>query len=142
MPDKQQVNQRPPGPAQQEERPARLEWLLGAAGLVLLLSSIGYLAYQAISGASRPPAPVLSVIAVDPQQGKFLVRVQVTNQGSTTAAALKITGSLTRDGAVVEQAEAVLDYLPAGSAREGGLFFSRDPRQYELELSAAGYQKP
>ena len=38
--------------------------------------------------------------------------------------------------------EAVLDYVPAGSDREGGLWFSRDPRAGQLTLRAKGYADP
>ena len=35
-----------------------------------------------------------------------------------------------------------MDYLPPGSEREGGLFFSRDPRRHEVRLRAKGYVDP
>ena len=35
-----------------------------------------------------------------------------------------------------------LDYLPPHSKRRGGLFFTRDPRQFELQARAFGYEEP
>jgi uncharacterized protein (TIGR02588 family) len=36
----------------------------------------------------------------------------------------------------------VLDYVPPRSSREGGLWFSRDPRAGRLTLRATGYAEP
>jgi uncharacterized protein (TIGR02588 family) len=48
-----------------------------------------------------------------------------------------------KDGAeIIETSEVTIDYVPAGSQRQAGLFFIRDPQQYELQLSAKGYEQP
>lgn len=140
--DDQGTERRGSGNKQQEKSPALLEWLMGAAGLLLLLSSMAYLGYEALTGGSRPPAPTVQAIGLETQGEVFLVRIRVRNEGDMTGTSVRITGALSRDGSVVERTEAVLDYLPAGSTRDGGLFFSHDPRQYQLELRAAGYQDP
>jgi uncharacterized protein (TIGR02588 family) len=35
-----------------------------------------------------------------------------------------------------------LDYSPPGSEKQAGLFFTRDPRQFQLQVRALGYVEP
>jgi uncharacterized protein (TIGR02588 family) len=35
-----------------------------------------------------------------------------------------------------------IDYVPSRSSRKAGLFFMRDPREFDLSLRALGYQSP
>ena len=53
-----------------------------------------------------------------------------------------VEGELAGPDGPIETSEATMDYLPPGSEREGGLFFSRDPRRYEVRLRAKGYVDP
>ena len=72
----------------------------------------------------------------------YLVQFRASNQGGSAAAELTIEGQLTGPDGDTEASEAVLDYLPPRSDREGGLVFSRDPRVGQLSLRAKGYAKP
>jgi uncharacterized protein (TIGR02588 family) len=110
-------------------------------GLVLLLATLGYLLYDG-NGGSQPPAPVLRVVGIEAQQGRFLVRVQAVNESRATAAALRVDGTVSRGGEVLERSELEFDYLPGRSTREGGMFFTRDPRSLQLELAARSYRAP
>lgn len=125
-----------------EEAPPFWEWVVAGIGLLLLLASLAYLGYHALQGPQSPPAPRIELLGVHAQEGRFLVRVRVRNAGGQTAAGLKLSGELRQGTETLEQSEAELDYLPGGSSREAGLFFTRDPRGVQLELSAQGYQKP
>ena len=115
---------------------------LTAIGLLLLLASIGYLAYDAVTEREEPPSPAIRITAIEPQGDRFLVRVQVVNRTRATASALRIEGELRRGSEVVERSETEFDYLPGKSSREGGLFFRADPRTLQLVLSARSYQAP
>jgi uncharacterized protein (TIGR02588 family) len=53
-----------------------------------------------------------------------------------------IEGKVVAPDGATERAEAVLDYLPPRSDREGALLFTTDPRRGELRLRATGYAKP
>ena len=64
------------------------------------------------------------------------------NQGGSAAAELTIEGELISPDGSAETSEAVLDYVPARSSREGGLWFSGDPRAGQLTLRATGYADP
>ncbi|NNU43775.1 hypothetical protein [Ramlibacter montanisoli] len=88
------------------------------------------------------PAPQVRLVDIQQQDGRYLARVQVFNQGRATAAALRVQGELRRGGEVVETSELEFQHVPGKSTREGGLFFVQDPRQLQLQLSARSYQKP
>jgi uncharacterized protein (TIGR02588 family) len=49
---------------------------------------------------------------------------------------------LSADRGAPEVSSVILDYIPGQSAREGGLFFTQDPRSGNLVLRASGYAKP
>lgn len=127
--------------APRDAAPPLSEWFVAAIGLALLVGSVAYLLYDG-NGRSQPPAPVVRMLAVEPQQGRFLVRVQAVNESRTTAAALRVEGTLRRGGETVERSEIEFDYLPGRSTREGGMFFTADPRGLQLELSARSYREP
>lgn len=64
------------------------------------------------------------------------------NSGSRAAAAVHAEARLVRNGELVEQARATLDYVPATSQKEGGFWFENDPRLGELSLRVSGYEAP
>lgn len=125
-----------------EEPPSAWEWLVAAIGLLLLVASIGYLAYDEVAGNGDVPVPTLRITGIEPQGKHFLVRLQVANAGRATAADLRVEGELRRGGEVVERSETEFAYLPGRSTREAGLFFRHDPRALELVLAARSYQQP
>ena len=45
-------------------------------------------------------------------------------------------------GGADETSRVVFDYVPGHSVRQGGLFFTRDPRTGHLTLRARGYSAP
>jgi uncharacterized protein (TIGR02588 family) len=117
-------------------------WGIGMLGLVLVLGSIGFALYEAAAGDSSPPDVTVEVMEILPAQNGFLVEFRVINEGGTTAAGLTVEGEL-RDGAeIVEASDTTVEYVPSHSERQGGLFFTQDPRQYELQLRAKGYEAP
>jgi uncharacterized protein (TIGR02588 family) len=126
----------------QRERPSSLEWTVAAFGLLVVLYTLGFLTYEAVAGDTSSPDPLIRVTSVHKVQGGYLAQVEVSNRGGDTAAGLLIEGTLKRGGQDVETSETTLDYLPGQSLREAGLFFGEDPRRYQLELRALGYQEP
>jgi uncharacterized protein (TIGR02588 family) len=125
-----------------EEPPPFWEWVVAGVGLVLLLASIGYLAYHAIARPHIAPVPVIELAGVQEQRGRFVALVRVSNRGTLAAEKLVVSGRLKRGGETVEEAETEFEHLPGESSREAGLFFSRDPRAFQLELAARSYLKP
>ena len=121
---------------------SRLEWAAAAMGGVLLAALIGYLAYTGLTAAAGPPRVEVRTGQLDQGPGGYIVQFTARNDGHSTAAAVKVRGRLSLGDQVVEESEAVLDFVPERSEREGGLFFERDPRRHTLSVRAEGYAKP
>jgi uncharacterized protein (TIGR02588 family) len=117
-------------------------WGIGVLGLVLILGSIGFVLYEAVAGDSSPPDVKVQVEAILPTQNGFLVEFRLINEGGTTAAGLTVEGELQNGAEIVESSDTTIEYLPSHSERKGGLFFTLDPRRYQLQLRAKGYETP
>jgi len=137
--DQQRV---PPQAGSPEAAPPFWEWVAAGVGLLLVLASIGVLAYHAWTGQSALPRPQVQVVTIEQQPAGWLVAVRVHNRAPATAAALRLTGRLRQGSEVVEESKLELQYLPGGSSREGGFFFLRDPRLHRLEWSFESYEQP
>jgi uncharacterized protein (TIGR02588 family) len=128
--------------AQERDRPPLYEWVVAALGLLTVLYAFGFLTYEAVSDDTSPPDPLLRVTGVQEVRAGYLAQVEVLNREGDTAAGLMVEGTLKQGNQDVQTSEITLDYLPGHSARKVGLFFSKDPRRYHLELRALGYQEP
>jgi uncharacterized protein (TIGR02588 family) len=118
-------------------------WGIGVFGLALILGSIGFMLYQAAVGESSPPDVTVQTQSIVTTRNGYLVTFRAVNEGGSTAEGLTVEGVLRRNGnEIVESSSTIIEYLPAHSEREGGLFFTGDPRQHELLLRAKGYEKP
>lgn len=117
-------------------------WGIGLLGLVLVLGSIGLALYEAAVGDSSPPDVTVELEEILPVQNGFLVEFRVINEGGTTAAGLTVEGELRNGTEIVETSDTTIEYVPSHSERAGGLFFTLDPRQYDLQLRATGYETP
>lgn len=124
------------------KEPPFWERAIAFLGLILVLGSLGFLLYEGLWGDDSPPDVIVEREQILDSGEDYLVKFKARNEGGETAAAVKITGTLTRDGEQIEQAEVTLDYVPASSEVRGGLYFSNDPREGQLELGASGYQLP
>lgn len=119
-------------------------WMWGIAllGSALVLGSIVFALYEAAAGDSSPPDVTVQAVSIHPTRNGFLVEFRAVNEGGSTAEGLTVEGEL-RDGTEsVETSHTTIEYVPSHSEREGGLFFTSDPRRYELQLRAKGYEKP
>ncbi len=127
------------------ERPKQTpvwEWIIAAVGLILVVAALGTTLYRAVTEESTPPILEISVEAIQPNANGYLVKFRVKNTGNQTASGLTIEGELKRGEESAETSSATLAYAPANSRREGGLFFSKNPNEYKLEIRAKGYEKP
>ena len=120
-----------------------LEWTMALLGALIALALLGFIGWEALSGANDGPA-ILAVRAerIVPAQGGFVTEVKVENLSDSTAAAVQIEGVLKQGEAVVETSRATIDYVPGRGSRRAGLAFTRDPSGHRLEVRATGYQEP
>ena len=137
----------------QRKEPSKLEWLIGSVSMLLVLTGIGFLLYEAWTGTSLPPMVTLRVDRTTETPRGYVVEVTAANTGGTTARAVTIEGRLLEPAAgagssgqtapkVVETSSATLQWVPAHAERRGGLFFSRDPADYQLRVRPLGYDRP
>jgi uncharacterized protein (TIGR02588 family) len=118
------------------------EWLAAGVGLTLIIVAIASLLYHALTKHETPPSIQISVLSIEKQENRYLVRICAKNTGHTTAAQLAIEGIVTPSGGSEERSQLTLDYLPGGSERTAALFFHVDPRTSEFRIRPLGYQDP
>lgn len=119
-----------------------VEWAVAALGALLVLGAAGSLLYEALAGPATPPAVAVEVRAIQPVGSGYLVEFEAFNHGGETAAQVTVEGTLSHDGSEVEASTTMLDFIPPEAHRRGGLFFTEDPRAFELALRATGYASP
>ena len=118
------------------------EWIVAGVGLVLVASVIGFLIYEAFTGKRLPPDVKLSVDSVVEIRNGVLVRITAVNEGGMTAEGVIVEAELRSGTEPVERSRTTIDYLPPRSEKRAGLFFTRDPRQLDLQVRSLGYEEP
>jgi uncharacterized protein (TIGR02588 family) len=119
-----------------------LEWIVGGIGFVIIAGVLGFFLYAAINNDHPLPDVKLSVDAVVRLRNGYLVQFTAINEGGLTAQGVTVEGELRSGADVVERSETAIEFLPPGSKKRAGIFFSRDPRQFELKLRPLGYEEP
>jgi uncharacterized protein (TIGR02588 family) len=119
-------------------------WLLSIAslGLVLVAGSIVFMLYEAVAGDASPPDIKVRVETTEQTRNGYLVKFRAVNEGGSTAEGVTVEGVLRSGTEVLEVSDTILEWVPAHSEREGGLLFTSDPRQYQFQLRARGYENP
>jgi uncharacterized protein (TIGR02588 family) len=119
-----------------------LEWSVFAASLLLVVSVVAYLAYDALTAGDEPPRIAVQLGAPEQRADHFAVPVTVTNEGDQTAEGVVVEVVLER-GEEEEQAQFEVAFVPRQSAREGWVTFEQDPATADrLTARAIGYEKP
>lgn len=118
------------------------EWIIAAAGLILVAATIGLTIYRAATEEKTPPKLEVIVDSIEPSGDRFLVRFLVKNTGNQTASAVTVEGELKNGTEPAETSSATLTYSPAHSERRGGLYFTRLPDSANLQIRATGYEEP
>lgn len=117
------------------------EWLVSGLGLLLVLATAGYMGYAALTKKDSPPDIQVELLSFQPQRQGFLAAFRAVNHGDQAAHEVHIIGQM-GEGDAAELSDATLDFLPARSEKQGGLFFTRQPLKEALSLRASGYQAP
>ena len=118
------------------------EWIIAALGLVLVLGAIGTTFYRATTEDKTPPQLEVKIDLIEQSGAGHLVKFTVVNTGNQTAAAVAVEGELKAGAETAETSGSTLAYSPANSRRRGGLFFTKNPRQFELQIRVTGYEEP
>ena len=127
---------------QQKEETSVWEWVVAAISTALVLGAIGFMLYEALSEPPSPPRITVQVDSVVATSAGYIVEFTAENSGQTTAQGVEIEGELRSDTGTVQTSSATIGYVPQNASRQGGLFFTEDPRNYRLELRPKGYDRP
>ena len=120
-----------------------LEWLVFAASLILVLSTLGYLVYDGATFGEAPPSIEFQLGQPQQRSNRFVVPVSVTNRGDETAQGVHIEVTLESGGKEQENADFEIAFLPRHSTRKGWVTFKTDPRSVEqMQARVLGFEKP
>lgn len=123
-------------------RPHWVEWLTGLASTTIVVAMIGWMAYEAMTNADRPPEIAAQILTIDPLPSGWRVMIEVRNSGDQAAAAVEIKGSLLDGTTAIEEAGMTFDYVAAGSTSRGGLVFVNNPSLHQLQIVPSGFTEP
>ncbi len=119
-----------------------LEWAAALIGLALVCGAIGTMVWLGLTRGSAPPDVSVQVEAVTALADGYVVTIRALNTGATTAADVTVEGELRNASGVAETSTMSFKYLAPQSEKRGGLFFSKDPRKFELTVRPKGYETP
>src|SRR3546814_19215091 len=77
------------------------EWLVAAIGVILVVGSIGFMAYSAVIGESTPPKVLIRPATVIPSGSVFLVPFTAYNKVYATAEAVPNARTLSPGGSAL-----------------------------------------
>ena len=115
---------------------------MGGAGFLIVAAVLGFFLYAGLSEKRPMPDLQLSVDSVLQTGNGYIARVTARNEGGLTAEGVIVEGELRSGPELVERSQTVIEFLPAHSKKRAGLFFTRDPRQFELKVRPHGYEEP
>ena len=124
-----------------QEEVSRYEWLAAALGALIFLALIGAFVREATRSGPGTPDIVARVDSVRRATAGYIAYVTARNAGRA-ATSVRIVGELSRNGAVVEAADVMVELLGRGSAQSAGLYFSRDPAQHDLRVRPVSFLVP
>lgn len=119
-----------------------LEWLVLVVSGAVLVGLVGFLAVDGLTDEGEPPLPVVTLAPASAYEGagRWFVPAVVRNDGDRAAEAVQLRAEATVGGDT-EEAEASIDYLPAGSEVEVTFAFSAEP-DGEVAAGVIGFRLP
>lgn len=118
------------------------EKVVGSIGCALIVLTIGYLFWTAITNSDTPPVIEFEVTQIEKLADGYLVNVMVRNQGQRAVTRLNVEARLEGSEETLEQSTTSIDYLAAKSRQEVGFYFTENLERHELVFQALNYQKP
>ena len=114
------------------------EWVVFAASAVVLVAVLGLVTWQWV--AHRDPAIVSAEVTDVEQQGdRFLVSVDVHNNGDRAATDVGVSAELDVDGDITE-VDGSVEFLAGGRAETIEFVFSDDPSSGELTVDVTSFR--
>lgn len=112
------------------------------AGMVVLLSVLGFLIYQMQQKKSSPPELYITS-TYQPSMKGYAFKLQVENKGEESAEAVSIKLSLYQEGEAVEDGTVNIQYVPVKSKETAWIVFHTDRKSGDsLVVASVTYVKP
>ncbi len=115
------------------------ERVIGIFGVLLVLAAMAIITIEGLRADDAPSLLVRQEEIIAYEHG-YMVKIQVINQGDTTAADVAVEGKV-GSGDTGEVSTTTFDYIPPHSSRQGGLVFTQDPAA-DLHLRTTGFTLP
>lgn len=128
--------------AKQTNKTPALEWLVAAIGFIVVIGTLGFLLFDAVTEQDTPPQIIVEAKEIVPTQNGFLVKLEIENKGDNHASEVEVEGKLMQGEQEKETSSVAIGYAPSHSKRQGGMFFTENPKDFELKLRVLGYAKP
>lgn len=119
-----------------------LEWILAVIGLILVVGVVGFLLYHAFTDEQTPPDISVKIESVAKNKNGYLVQFVIKNEGGKTAADITVEGELKKGEENAETSDVTVDYVASKSEKKGGLMFTKNPSEYDIQLRAKGFNAP
>lgn len=122
--------------------PHWIEWLTGLVSALLVAGMLGWISWEAFTREATPPDLSVTVLTTEKTRAGQRVTFDITNSGTTTAAAVTVIGRLMEGEKIVEESHVVFDYVAAESKSTGAILFAGEPTGRRVDIRAAGYTSP
>jgi uncharacterized protein (TIGR02588 family) len=119
-----------------------VEWVVFGVGLLLVLGTLGYLAYEGATMGDAPPSIEVRLGTPEQSTHNYIVPVTVINHGDRTAEGVTVEVSMKSGNNEEERGEIVIAFLPRKARREGWVTFRQNPSGAELKARVLGYENP
>jgi len=132
-----------PTQAEPRERNAKnpLEWVVFGLSCLLVLGAVAFLILTAITRKDGPADLRITVGEISTRADSTLVTIILTNEGTKTAAAVKIHLTATYPSEERES-DVDVDFVPRGGRREAIAVFSGTERPIQITPKVVGYVEP
>lgn len=139
----QKHKKRKVGRAGEDDDKNALEWTVFGVSLVLVLSILAYLSYQAYMDEPSTPDLVVDYYHDPTASAPQRYRVVVYNKGGETAEEVQVELTIEREEKELESAQLNIAFAPKKSKREGWVNFKKEPTQADtLVARVVSYKRP
>lgn len=118
-----------------------LEWVVFGLSCLLVIGAVSFLIFTAITRKDGPADLRISIGDISTRGDSTLVEIILTNEGTKTAAAVKVHLTATY-GTEERESDVDIDFVPRGGKREAIAVFSGTERPATITPKVVGYVEP
>jgi uncharacterized protein (TIGR02588 family) len=119
-----------------------LEWIVSITGTLIFFFTLSFVLYNAVTNSHSPADINIRVLSFQPNGNDFLLNIEVENKGDASVEGLEIAAILQDNESEIERGVTTFDYVPGRSKRKGGIFFKKNPGDYQIQLRPLGFEEP